>query len=191
MAKPLLFGRKEIARVYNIAPTAVSDRWVPAGILTYEDAAIVSGKPFWPGGLVVDVALPPGGKGRQLDEGLLEKVVEEQQATSRPKKKGELPPLVGTQEYGELFGVGEVAAAQAATRSTGMLPPADYVLSGSRLWLLETVLDAADVTMQKSRKSTWQLRQDVADALRAGRYDGPGSFIAKRGVAAKKALQER
>ncbi len=126
-----------------------------------------------------------------MDEGLLEKVVEEQQATSRPKKKGELPPLVGTQEYGELFGVGEVAAAQAATRSTGMLPPADYVLSGSRLWLLDTVLDAADVTMQKSRKSTWQLRQDVADALRTGRYDGPGSFIAKRGVAAKRALQER
>lgn len=49
MAKPLLLGRKEIASLYNIAPTAVSDNWVRHGIIAYEDAVVVSGKPFWPG----------------------------------------------------------------------------------------------------------------------------------------------
>ncbi|MEV0370636.1 hypothetical protein AB0I10_12520 [Streptomyces sp. NPDC050636] len=187
MAKPLLLGRKEIARVYNIAPTAVSDRWVPDGILSYEDAAIVSGKPFWPGGFIIDLALPPGSRGRQLDETALAAVVAEQRASVRPKKKGELPVLVGAQEYGELFGVTQVAVGQAALRGNGMIPEPDYVLSGSKLWLLETVLDAAETTMSKTRKGTWKLQEVVVEALREGRYEGPGSSIVKRGAAAKKA----
>ncbi|MFJ4010295.1 hypothetical protein [Streptomyces sp. NPDC090026] len=186
MAKPLLLGRKEIARIYNIAPTAVSDRWVPQGILSYEDAAIVSGKPFWPGGFVVDLALPPGSRGRQLDVGTLEKLEREQGARVRPMKKGELPPLVGAKEYGELFGVTEVAVGQAVQRDTGMLPDADYVLSDSRVWLLSTVLEAAEATMAKSRRATWVLNPDVVGALQEGRYEGPGSFIVKRGKAASR-----
>ncbi|MEK2479552.1 hypothetical protein [Streptomyces noursei] len=184
MAKPLIVGRKEFAKIYNVAPTAISDRWVPSGIVSYEDAAIVSGKPFWPGGLAVDVALPPGSRGRQLDERLLAELEKEQQATVRPMKKGELPPLVGLQEYGALFGVSQFVASNARQRGTGMLPVEDYLLSGSPLWLLDTVLDAAEATMQQSRGGVWQLQQDVADALREGRYDGPGSVIAKRGKTA-------
>lgn len=88
MAKPLVMGRKEIARVYRIAETAVSDRWVPGGVISYEDAAIVSGKAYWPGGLVVELALPPGSRGRQLDVGLLEELEWEQGATVRPMKAG-------------------------------------------------------------------------------------------------------
>ncbi|KIZ15431.1 hypothetical protein [Streptomyces natalensis] len=187
MAKPLLLGRKEIAKLYNIAPTAVSDRWVPDGILSYEDAAIVSGKPFWPGGFIIDLALPPGSGGRQLDETALAALVEEQQATVRPKKKGELPALVGAQEYGELFGVTQVAVGQAALRGNGMIPEPDYVLSGSKVWLLYTVLNAAETTMNKSRKGTWRLQEAVVEALSEGRYEGRGSSIAKRGVAAQKA----
>lgn len=60
MAKPLVMGRKEIAKVYRIAETAVSDRWVPGGVIPYEDAAIVSDKAYWPGGLVVGAGQPGG-----------------------------------------------------------------------------------------------------------------------------------
>lgn len=181
VAKPLIVGRKEFAKIYNVAQTAVSDLWVPRGLVSYEDAAIVSGKPFWPGGLAVDFALPPGSRGRQLDETLLTELEKEQGATSRPKSKGELPPLVGLQEYGALFGVTQQVVASARRRGGEMLPAEDYLLSGSPLWMLSTVLDAASETMKHSRKGTWQLQEKVVEALREGRYDGPGSSIAARG----------
>ncbi|MDN3025696.1 hypothetical protein [Streptomyces sp. S.PB5] len=184
MAKPLIVGRKEFAKIYNVAPTAVSDRWIPDGIVSYEDAVIVSGKPYWPGGLAVDFALPPGSRGRQLDESLLAQLEEEQQATVRPMKKGELPPLVGLQEYATLFGISQHQAANARNRGNGMLPAEDYLLGGSPVWLLSTVLEGAEHTMAQSRGGVWQLQEDVAAALREGRYDGPGSAIAARGKAA-------
>jgi hypothetical protein len=181
VAKPLIVGRKEFAKIYNVAPTAVSDLWVPRGLVSYEDAVIVSGKPFWPGGLAVDFALPPGSRGRQLDETLLAELEKEQGATTRPKSKGELPPLVGLQEYAALFGVTQQVAASARRRGGGMLPTEDYLLSGSPLWMLSTVLDAAPTTLEHSRKGTWQLQEQVAEALREHRYDGPGSSITARG----------
>ncbi|MFE1559007.1 hypothetical protein ACFW6V_28985 [Streptomyces sp. NPDC058734] len=186
MAKPLVMGRKEIAHVYNIAPTAVSDRWIPRGTLSYEDAVIVSGKPFWPGGLVVDCALPEGGRGRQLDLGRLEGLVQEQRARVLPKSKGELPRLVGLQEVAELFGVDQVKASQATKSAQEMLPPPDYELSGSPLWILETVLAGAEHTEQVSKAArrnpgAWQLRSEVVEDLRQGRYAGPGSAFKERG----------
>lgn len=193
MAKPLVMGRKEIAKVYGIAPTAVSDRWVPGGVLSYEDAVIVSGKPYWPGGLVIDLALPPGSRGRQLDQGLLEKLIEEQGSTSKPMKAAELPPLVGAQEYAELFGVSQVKVSQAArTSARGQLPVADYSLSGSSLWLLDTVLAGAEHTVRVSAEARrspgeWKLNESVAEQLRAGTYEGPGSSFKARG---KKAVAE-
>lgn len=96
-------------------------------------------------------------------------------------KKGELPPLVGAQEYSTLFGVTQSHVSKGLKR----LPACDYHLSGSRVWLLTTVLDAAEETMAGSRKGTWQLNEEVAEALRSGTYDGPGSAFVKRGLAAK------
>ncbi|MGW0538170.1 hypothetical protein [Streptomyces sp. NPDC003032] len=55
------------------------------------------------------------------------------------------------------------------------------------MWLLESVLAHAPTTMEKSRKKIWVLRDDVAEALREGRYDGPGSFFSQRGNNAKPA----
>lgn len=185
MAKPLLFGRMEIGRVYNIKPAAVSNNWVYKGILAYEDAVIVSGKPVWPGGLVLALALPPGSRGRQLDEQELAALEEEQKAGVRPMKRGELPPLVGAQEYGQLFGVSEFTVSSAALSDSGQMPAPDYELSGSKVWLLDTVLAHAPKTMEMSRKKIWVLRDDVAEALGEGRYDGPGSFFSQRGNKAR------
>ncbi|MER6391254.1 hypothetical protein ABT236_22655 [Streptomyces sp. NPDC001523] len=192
MAKPLVMGRKEIARVYRIAETAVSDRWVPGGVISYEDAAIVSGKAYWPGGLVVDLALPPGSRGRQLDVGLLEELEREQGATVRPMKAGELPPLVGLQEYAALFGVDPIKASQAMKSARQQLPAPDYSLSGSPLWLLETVLAGAEHTVIVSREArrnpgAWQLNEAIAEELRKGVYRGPGSAFKPRG---KKAVAD-
>ncbi|WP_327356308.1 hypothetical protein [Streptomyces sp. NBC_01304] len=182
MAKPLLFGRMEIGRVYKIKPAAVSNNWVYKGVLSYEDAVIVSGKPVWPGGLVIALALPPGSRGRQLDEQELAALEDEQLAGYRPKKKAELPPLVGAQEYGELFGgVSEFTVSSAALSGSGQVPAPDYELSGSKVWLLDTVLAHAPTTMEMSRKKIWVLRDEVAAALREGRYAGPGSFFSQRG----------
>ncbi|MFD3667202.1 hypothetical protein [Streptomyces sp. NPDC058672] len=185
MAKPLLFGRMEIGRAYNIKPAAVSNNWVYKGILTYEDAVIVSGKPVWPGGLVIALALPPGSRGRQLDEQELVALEEEQKAGVRPKKRGELPPLVGAQEYAQLFGVSEFTVSSAALSGSGQMPVPDYELSGSKVWLLDTVLAHAPKTMEMSRKKIWVLRDEVAAALSEGRYDGPGSFFSQRGNRAR------
>ncbi|MGP3685836.1 hypothetical protein ACTVZO_14170 [Streptomyces sp. IBSNAI002] len=192
MAKPLVMGRKEIAHVYNIAPTAVSDRWIPRGTLSYEDAVVVSGKPYWPGGLVLECALPEGGRGRQLDLGRLKELEKGQEARVRPRSKGELPCLVGLQEVAEMFGVDQVRASQATKSAQGMLPPADYELSGSPVWLLETVLAGAEHTVEVSKAArrnpgAWRLRAEVVEDLRKGRYAGPGSVIKERGKKAAEA----
>ncbi|MEU5683575.1 hypothetical protein DEJ48_36565 [Streptomyces venezuelae] len=181
MAKPLLCGRQEIGRVYRIKPEVISNTWIHRGVLSYEHAVIVSGKPVWPGGFVESLALPPGSRGRQLDAEELAALEAEQGARVRPRKKGELPPLVGAQEYAELFGVTQVAVGQAAKAGSGRVAEPDYALSGSKVWLLESVLAHAPTTMEKSRKKIWVLREDVAEALEQGRYDGPGSFFSQRG----------
>ncbi|MEN8649145.1 hypothetical protein ABCR94_00460 [Streptomyces sp. 21So2-11] len=187
MAKPLLFGRMEIGRVYNIKASVVSNSWVHRGVLSYEDAVIVSGKPYWPGGFVVALALTPGSRGRQLDERELAALEVEQGAGVRPMKKGELPALVGAQEYAELFGMTQFAVSQASRTGSGQVAEADYELSGSKVWLLDTVLAHAPTTMEMSRKKIWVLRDEVAAALREGHYEGPGSFFSQRGNKAKPA----
>ncbi|MFI6469817.1 hypothetical protein ACIBL5_06065 [Streptomyces sp. NPDC050516] len=177
MSKPLVVGRHEFAKLYGVGVTTVSNGWVHRGDLSYEDAAIVSGKPFWPGGLAI--------RGRQRDEAVLVELMREQGATFKPASRGELPVLVGLQEYAALFGVTQQVVALARRRMLAgegaMLPPSDYLLSSSPLWLLDTVLEGAEETMAHSRKGTWMLRNDVVEALRSGLYDGPGSSIAKRG----------
>ncbi|MEU5434519.1 hypothetical protein AB0G73_14245 [Streptomyces sp. NPDC020719] len=185
MSKPLVVGRHEFAKLYRVGVTTVSNGWVHRGDLSYEDAAIVSGKPFWPGGLAVAFANPPGSSSRQLDQEALAELEREQGATFRPASKGELPTLVGLQEYAELFGVTQQVVALARRRTLAgegvMLPPSDYLLSSSPVWLLDTVLGGAEETMAHSRKGTWKLRDEVADALAGGLYEGPGSSIVKRG----------
>ncbi|MCX4666429.1 hypothetical protein OG453_07070 [Streptomyces sp. NBC_01381] len=181
MAKPLIVGRHEFAKLYRVGVTTVSNGWVFRGDLSYDDAAIVSGKPFWPGGLAVAFAHPDGGKERQLDKTVLRELEKEQRATFRPASKGELPALVGLQEYGALFGVTQQQVSSARRRGGGMVAADDYVLSSSPVWLLDSVLEAAEETLARSRGGTWRLHEDVVEALREGRYEGPGSSIAKRG----------
>ncbi|WP_449475324.1 hypothetical protein [Streptomyces abikoensis] len=165
----------------------MSDRWVPRGLLKYEHAAIVSGKPYWPGGLAVEFQTPTGRA--KLNETVLGQLMEAQGATSKPRTKEELPALVGYQEYAALFDVTQQHVAVAMAKKSAILAPVDYAMEGqgSKLWLLETVLEHASRTAELTRLERWVLQEDVAEALRAKAYEGPGSKIVARGAKAQAA----
>lgn len=74
----------------------------------------------------------------------------------------------------------------ATTVATGRFAPADWTLSGSQLWLLDTVLEAVPALRQSARALPWSADEDVIAALREGRYDGPGSVVLTRGRWARK-----
>ncbi|MED7827351.1 hypothetical protein [Streptomyces chiangmaiensis] len=96
----------------------------------------------------------------------------------------ELPPLVGLQEATQLFGLSSRQNLPAVVR-LGRFTPADYQLSGSPPWLLDTLIEAAPDIQAKSRTVMWSIVPQVEAALRQGRYTGPGSAIVPRGRAAK------
>ncbi|MFI0912441.1 hypothetical protein [Streptomyces abikoensis] len=184
--KPLLVGRKEWARLYDVAENAINARWVPRGLVSYDDAVIVSGKYVWPGGKAIAFALPEGSNGRQLNQTALAALKEEQGATWEPAVKGELPPLMGAYEYAELYGVPHPQLSTYLKRESRLIAPPDYKVSGSAVWFVQTVLDYAEEAAAASRTGAWNMREDVAGALLDGTYDGPGSTAATRGMHARK-----
>ncbi|MGI5526864.1 hypothetical protein ACQEVX_05355 [Streptomyces syringium] len=186
VGKPLIVGRKEFAKLFDVAPTSVSDRWVPRGLLKYEDAAIVSGKPYWPGGLAAAFQTPTGRA--TLNESVLAQLMEAQGATTKPRTKEDLPALVGYQEYAALFDVTQKHIAVAMDKQSEILAPVDYVMEGpgaSKLWLLDTVLGYVETTLKLTRQDRWVLQEDVAEALGGKVYGGPGSKIVARGAKAQ------
>ncbi|MFC4512268.1 hypothetical protein [Streptomyces ehimensis] len=185
--KPLLAGRQEFARLYNVTENALNVRWVPRGLLSYDDAVIVSGKYVFPGGVAVGFALPEGSNGRQLDKAALAELVKEQGATWTPETKAELPKLMGTHEYAELYGTSHSRVAGYVKASSPLVVKPDYYVSSSPVWFVDTVLAYAPTAAAASRTGVWSMREDVAEALRSGTYDGPGSAIVARGRYAAKA----
>lgn len=76
----------------------------------------------------------------------------------------------------------------ATTIAAGRFPGCDWLLSGSMLWLLETVLDVVPDLRQSARSVSWDVDEEVVAALRGGTYDGPGSRVLTRGRHAAKGL---
>ncbi|MHA7956354.1 hypothetical protein ACX9I7_01160 [Streptomyces sp. L500] len=185
--KPLLVGRKEWARLYGVADNAINARWVPRGLVSYDDAVIVSGKYVWPGGVAISFALPEGANGRQLNQSVLAALKEEQGANWEPASKGELPRLMGAHEYAELYRVTHPQISTYAKRNSRLVAPPDYKVSGSAVWFVETVLGYAEEAAKASRTGAWSIREDVAAALLDGTYTGPGSAASSRGMHAEKA----
>lgn len=184
--RPLLVGRKEWARLYDVADNAINARWVPKGLVSYDDAVIVSGKYVWPGGVAIAFALPEGSNGRQLNPSALTALKEEQRATWEPASKGELPRLMGAHEYAELYGVPHSQISTYVKRESRLVAPPDYTVSGSAVWFVETVLGYADEAAKASRTGAWSMREGVAAALLDGTYAGPGSAASARGMHAEK-----
>ncbi|MFB7329085.1 hypothetical protein [Streptomyces sp. NPDC056190] len=179
--KPFLAGRQEFAALYGVKPTMVT-KWVVRGVLDYERAVIVSGSPYW----LLSFARGFGQmtpRPKELDERALQQLVASQQPGVWARSKDEIPPLLGLQEATALFGMTTQQNLSAVVRQ-GRFAPADYKLSGSPLWLLDTLIEAAPDLRAKSRSVMWAIVPQVEAALRQGRYTGPGSVIVPRGPAA-------
>jgi hypothetical protein len=180
--KPFLVGRQEFAALYGVQPTQVT-QWVARGVLDYDCAVIVSGSPYWLLSFVRGFGqMTP--RPKALNETELQRLVAEQEPGEWARSVEGLPPLLGLQEATALFGLSSQQNLSAVVRQ-GRFASADYQLSGSPLWLLDTLIQAAPEIQAKSRSVVWAVVPQVEAALRQGRYNGPGSVIAPRGRAAK------
>lgn len=180
--KPFLAGRQEFAALYGVKPTQVT-QWVARDVLNYDRAVIVSGSPYW----LMSFARGFGQmtpRPKELDQLALQRILAEQEPGFWAEAVDELPALVGLQEVVALFGLSTQQNLSAVVRQ-GRFAPTDYQLSGSPLWLLDTVINAVPEIREKSRTLTWTVDAQVEAALRQHRYAGPGSKIVPRGLAAK------
>src|SRR5690242_13813050 len=138
--KPFLAGRQEFAALYGVKPTQVT-QWLARGVLNYDRAVSVSGSPYWL------LSFVPGfgevtPRPKELDQSVLQQLVASQEPGVWARGKDEVPPLLGLQEATALFGLTSEQNLSAVVRQ-GRFPPADYQLSGSPLWLLDTLIEAA------------------------------------------------
>ncbi|MEU6318080.1 hypothetical protein [Streptomyces sp. NPDC047009] len=182
--KPFLAGRQEFAALYGVQGPQVT-KWLGRGALDYKHALIVSGSPYWLLSFVRDYGQTQT-RSKELDTRVLKQLVAEQEPGVWARSVNEVPPLVGLQEATQLFGLSSQQNLSAVVRQ-GRFVPADYRLSGSPLWLLDTLIEAAPDIRAKSRTVMWAIVPQVEAALRQGRYTGPGSVIVPRGPAAAKA----
>ncbi|MFE6186488.1 hypothetical protein ACFQ6U_18895 [Streptomyces sp. NPDC056465] len=185
--KPLLVGLQEFAAMYGVRGPQVS-QWIGRGTLTYEQARIVSGSPYWTLAFARNFGESTPRR-REVREEVVGRLMAEQMPARWVNDVSQLPPIVGQQEGVMLFGL---ANAEVLTQQAQPGKPAepDWELSGSPLWLLDTLLRAAPVLRARARKLAWEADPGVEAALRDGSYDGPGSVIKKRGPAATKGRTE-
>ncbi|MFF0409712.1 hypothetical protein ACFYUY_04665 [Kitasatospora sp. NPDC004745] len=204
MMKPLLAGKTEFGMAYDTTAVRVSE-WITRANLDYSRALIVSGSPYWLLSFVRGYGETTTRR-RVLNEGALQAIADAQQPASWASDITAVPPIVGQQEVMALFGLEHGTLVQQA-QARGTFPAGDWHLSGSHLWLLSTVLDAAELmaadltarpwapadaarARHKSLDRAWQADAGVVEALRSRTYDGPGSKILPRGRAAKKITEE-
>ncbi|MGW3827824.1 hypothetical protein ACWEAF_37555 [Streptomyces sp. NPDC005071] len=182
--RPFLAGRQEFAAVYGVPGTLIT-QWLGRGILNYDRAVIISGSPYWLMSFVRDFEkIAP--RRKEMDRRVLQQFVAEQEPGAWTESVDEVPPLLGLQETTQLFGLSSQQSMSSAVRKGGFVAP-DYSLSGSPIWLLDTLINVAAPMMQaKARTVPWAVNPQVEAAFRQRRYTGPGSVIVPRGLAAKR-----
>lgn len=176
--RPFLAGQREFAAVYGVQPQMIR-HWLLRGALDPDDAIVVSGVRYWPLGVVVRFG-PARPQPKPVVESVLEQLKEEQAPGWMAYSADELPPIVGQQEVQSLFRL-PTQANVATAIATGRFCAPDWRLSGSPLWLLETVVEHAPVLKETARGVSWEMDNAVLSNLREKRYDGPGSVVLPRG----------
>jgi hypothetical protein len=151
---PFLLGHAEIAFLFHVE-RQTSQRWRTAGTLDEPDL-IASGNPYW---LLSTVMRLDGEGDRKADRERLATYKAAIPLGYDPEDKEHLPVVVGTQEAARVLG--QDAQAISRWRNRQRIAEADLFVSGSPLWLLETILDDA-----RQRQRTI-VTSEVA-ALRAG-----------------------
>ncbi|MBT2366184.1 hypothetical protein J7E88_12910 [Streptomyces sp. ISL-10] len=185
--KPYLVGHQEFAALYGVEPQMVG-QWLSPSRRTLDPATamVVSGVRYWPLGFAVRYGTTTT-RFKQVDIRVKERLIAEQGEGWEADLGEELPAIVGQQEIIQIFHLpsqGNLATAI----TTGRFPPHDWLLSGSPLWLLDTVLDAVPELRASARSLPWEVDEAVVAALRDGTYDGPGSKVLTRGRHARKGL---
>ena len=182
-SKPFMAGIKEIGDVYGVGKALVS-QWAKRDVVAPDAAVIVSGSRYWPLAYVRDFG-PKSRNPKEPDAEVLKRLCAEQEPGAWVESAGELPPIVGLQEITELFGLDDQRKTAAFARQ-GRFGSEDWRLSGSPLWLLDTIvarvpeLRAATLAAGLRGTREWVVDSGVEAALRERRYDGPGSEILAR-----------
>ncbi|MER6127897.1 hypothetical protein ABT173_36010 [Streptomyces sp. NPDC001795] len=185
--KPYLVGHQEFAALYRVDPKMVAQWLAPSrGVLDPSTAIVVSGVRYWPLGFAVRFGTTTK-RFRQVDLDVKARIIAEQGEGWEPDLRDELPSIVGQQEIIEMFHL-PAQGNLAMSITTGRFPQHDWLLSGSMLWLLDTVLDATPMLRDSARSLPWEVDEAVVASLRDGTYDGPGSRVFTRGRHARKPL---
>ncbi|ORT54292.1 hypothetical protein [Streptomyces sp. CB03238] len=185
LKKPYLVGHQEFAALYGVEAQMVGQWLAPSrGVLDPATAIVVSGVRYWPLGFACRFGQTTA-RPKTLHIRVKERLIAEQGEGWEADLGDELPPIVGQQEIIEMFHL-PAQGNLATTIASGRFPEEDWLLSGSRLWLLDTVLDAVPALRESARSLPWDVDEEVIAALRAGTYDGPGSKVLTRGRHARK-----
>ncbi|MFJ4487426.1 hypothetical protein [Streptomyces diastaticus] len=151
---PFLLGHTEIAFLFQVKQQT-SQRWRTAGTLDEPDL-IASGNPYW----LLNTVMRLDGEGdRKADRERLAMYKAGIPQGYDPEDKERLPVVVGIKEAARVLG--QEAQAISRWRNRQRIAEADLFVSGSPLWLLETILDDA-----RQRQRT--IVTSAVAALRAG-----------------------
>ncbi|MFD8379121.1 hypothetical protein ACFV2X_11385 [Streptomyces sp. NPDC059679] len=185
--KPYLVGHQEFAALYGVEPGMVGQWLSPSRrALDPATAIVVSGVRYWPLGFAARYGTTTP-RFKQVNVRVKERLIAEQGEGWEADLGDELPPIVGQQEIIQIFHL-PAQGNLATTIATGRFPHRDWLLSGSPLWLLDTVLDAVSALRESARSLPWETDAAVIAALRNGTYDGPGSKVLTRGRHVAKGL---
>jgi hypothetical protein len=130
---PYLLGHVEIAFLFRVE-RQTSQKWRTEGTLPEPDL-VASGNPYW---LLATVLRISGVGDRRIDEGQLGAYKAAIPYGYVVQNDEQLPVILGIQEVGRVLG--RDAQAVSRWRNRQRIAEADLVLSGSPLWLLETIL---------------------------------------------------
>ncbi|WP_262508443.1 hypothetical protein [Streptomyces spongiicola] len=151
---PYLLGHAEIALLYGVE-RQTSQLWKTRGVLGEPDT-VVSGNPYWL--LPTVLGLSEDGS-REVDAQRLKEYKAGIAGGYQVDDPADLPEIVGLKEIPWIFGKKYMDVYQWRVRKS--LAHEDAVISGSPLWLLDTVLADAQ---QRGRATV----QEGVDRIRAG-----------------------
>lgn len=130
---PFLLGHAEIATLYGLE-RQTSQKWRTDGTLGVPDL-VVSGNPYW---LLPTVLQLQRAGSREVSAQRLAEYESGIPGGYLAEDAQSLPPIVGIKEVASLLGKGDQTIAKWRHRKA--IVEADLALSGSPLWLLETIL---------------------------------------------------
>lgn len=151
---PYLLGHAEIAFLYGVE-RQTSQLWKTRGVLGDPDA-VISGNPYWL--LPTVLGLSEDGS-REVEPRRLREYKAEIAGGYEVGDPADLPEIIGLKEIPWIFGKKYMDIYQWRVRRS--FAPEDAMISGSPLWLLDTVLQDAE---ERGRATV----QEGIDRIRAG-----------------------